>query len=788
MFRAAPGLYLVLAPDPARTILDASDAYLHATMTKREEIVGRGLFDVFPDNPDDPAATGTRNLAESLARAIASRAADAIAIQKYDVRRPDGRFEERWWSPVNTPVLDDAGVRYLIHRVEDVTELVRARQEGRALEARVAAEEQRADVRFRDLVDLAPDGVIVCDREGTVLVVNEAAERMFAYSRTELIGHSIEMLVPERARARHAAHVSGFASAPMSRTMGAGLALTGRRKDGSEFPIEISLSPMRTTAKLTILVAIRDITERLRIEEASRRASSYLVSAVEAIQGAFALYDENDRLVLANNAYRELYRSGDRRPTAGQTFAEILDASIRASGFAGAAADSVRERVTANHRAPAGPMELKGLSGRTFRIFEQRTPEGGTVSLFLDITADVERADELRAAQLAAEAASAAKSEFLSSMSHELRTPLNAILGFTELMQRDRKEPPSARQTERLAHVHRAGEHLLRLINDILDLSRIESGRLTVSLEPVDLSVVIDEVVAQLEPQAAQHAITVERPAGPDTHAFVLADRTRLSQILMNFGSNAIKYGRTGGHAVMRTSRVSDGRLRVSIADDGIGIPEDKQASIFEPFQRAGQEAGPIEGTGIGLAISKRLAELMGGGVGFTSRHGDGSEFWVDLGELAHREHRPRRSPGEAWRTTVLAQDGAAFHILYVEDNPSNIALMEALVSELPRISMITARTAEEGIEIVRARRPDLVIMDVNLPGMSGIEAMRVLREDASTQSIPVIALSAGALARDEARASDVGFRRYLTKPIDIDALTAAIEEVLLAAAVPASS
>ena len=214
LFESAPGLYLVLDPGPELSILAVSDSYLRATMTKRADILGRGLFEVFPDNPDDPTATGTRNLTASIARAIETRAPDKMALQKYDIRRPaedGGGFEERWWSPVNTPVVDGGGtVRYVIHRVEDVTAFVRSEQRGAALENQVEAEQQRADVQFRELVDLAPDGVVVCDERGKIVLVNVQAERMFGYTRAELIGQPIEILIPERFRRNHPSHVAGF--------------------------------------------------------------------------------------------------------------------------------------------------------------------------------------------------------------------------------------------------------------------------------------------------------------------------------------------------------------------------------------------------------------------------------------------------------------------------------------------------------------------------------------------------------------------------------------------------
>ncbi len=412
-------------------------------------------------------------------------------------------------------------------------------------------------------------------------------------------------------------------------------------------------------------------------------------------------------------------------------------------------------------------------------MLEQRTPEGGTVSLYADITSDVAQQDELRAARTEAEAASAAKSEFLASMSHELRTPLNAILGFAELLQRDRKEPLSQRQLDRLQHVQTGGAHLLKLIDDILDLARIESGRLEISAEPMSIEDVVRHVVSTLEPLAAGHGITIRHVSNDDAPV-VVADRTRLSQILMNFGSNAIKYGRKGGHATLSVRRAEPSAVRIAVSDDGVGIPADKQAKVFEPFQRAGQETGPIQGTGIGLAISKRLAGMMGGRVGFESEPGAGSEFWIELPEYRQATGEMPIVHRRAPVASPLAGEGARFLIAYVEDNPSNIALMHAVMDDLPRLEMFTATTAETGLEIIRARRPHAVIMDVNLPGMSGIEATRMLAEWPETRAIPVIGLSAAVLPKDTARARESGFYRYLTKPVKLVELMSTLEEVLL--------
>jgi len=632
---------------------------------------------------------------------------------------------------------------------------------------------------FRELVESAPDGIVVCDANGAITLVNAQAERMFDYARDELIGKPIETLIPERLRARHPQHVAAYTRAPRTRPMGGGLELSGRRRDGTEFPVEISLSPIQSDRGRAVAAAIRDVTDRKRIEDEARRANAYLLSAVDSVQDAFSLYDEEDRIVLVNSSFRQLLGAAVQGPIVGRRFedllADLIAADLLDPGDQGP--EALRERWLAYHRVPAGVFELATRDGRTLRAIDRPTAEHGTVSLLLDITDDRQRSDELGRARATAEAASAAKSEFLASMSHELRTPLNAVLGFAQLLQRDRKQPLSDRQRDRVDHVVRGGEHLLRLIDDVLDLSRIEAGGVTISAEPVGVRELLHEVISTLEPVAGRAGISIAvAPISPGLPA-VIADRTRLAQILMNFGSNAIKYNRAGGHVTFLAAR-GDGRVRISVVDDGLGIPQDKHARIFEPFHRAGQEAGPIEGTGIGLAISKRLAELMTGAVGFESELGKGSTFWIEVPPAAPVADAPA-AVGAGALPASLTVSARPRKIVYVEDNPSNIAFMRELMEDLPAIELITAPTAEIGTELVRAHQPSLVILDINLPGMSGFDAVRRLKEWPETRDIPVIALSAAALPRDTARAREAGFHRYLTKPIQVDELTSVLEEFL---------
>ena len=635
------------------------------------------------------------------------------------------------------------------------------------------------NVPFRALVDAAPDGLVVCDATGGIVVANAEAERMFGYGHDELLGKSIELLLPERVQRHHHHHVASYTAAPRLRPMGGDLDLRARRKDGAEFPVEISLSPITSDRGLLIIAGVRDVSERRRLEHEHKRSSAYLASAVEAVQEAFLLFDEHDRLILMNSAARALTGQASDAPVIGRRFEDLLRDSLAAKAYDLGAEDPERfyARRLAYHHAPSGAIDLRTVDGRYLRMTDRKTAEHGTVTMIADVTGDVQRTAELGAAREQAEAASAAKSEFLSSMSHELRTPLNAILGFAQLLERDRKRPLDDRQLERVGYVLRGGEHLLRLIDDVLDLARIEAGRIAMSSEPVDVGDLLAEVAHTLEPMAARAQIELAvEPVSPDVPS-VVADRTRLAQILMNLGSNAIKYGKPLGHVTLR-AELGASALRLVVIDDGVGIPDDKRDVIFEPFQRAGQETGPIEGTGIGLTISRRLAHLMHGTIDFTSDIGAGSRFWIEL--PLHRATVAPRGPREpSARAAARDAASAARLVIYVEDNPSNIAFMRDVIDQLPGVELMSSPTAEIGLDLIRRHLPKLVIMDINLPGMNGFEALNRLRGWPETREIPVIALSAAALAKDTTRGESAGFHRYLTKPVKLDELMDVLEELL---------
>jgi PAS domain S-box-containing protein len=780
LFQSAPGCYLVLAPD--LTIIAVSDAYLQATMTKREEILRRGLFDVFPGNPEDPGATGVTNLRASLGRVLAKRQPDTMAIQKYDIRRPEsegGGFEERYWSPVNSPVLgEDGQVVYIIHRVEDVTDVVRMEQQGSEQDRALRELSVRSEERYGQLLDTAPDAIVVVGNDSRIRLVNIQTEKLFGYTRSELLGQPLDLLIPERFRHGHTAHVKRFFTSPGARPMGSGLELFARCKDGTELPIEVSLSPLRSERGMTVSAAIRDISERKRLEAAAKLNADRLSSAVESIQDGFALFDRDNRLLLCNSVYRRLLGESLAGALAGKSYEQILDAWLSELTFKGEEEKDLFRRTRSAPSEHTTTFDVRTRDERSLRVIARRTPEGGIVKTIWDLTDDVRLAVELREARSAAEAASTAKSEFLSSMSHELRTPMNAILGFAQLLQRDKREPLSQRHKDRVNEILKGGEHLLRLINDILDLSRIEAGGVSISAEPVSVTEVLAEVRTTLEPMAAAQGIRIELEALPADLPLVVADRTRLVQILMNFGSNAIKYNRPGGTVAFVVTLPDPQQVRVTVRDTGMGIPREKQDKLFQPFQRAGQETGPIEGTGIGLVITKRLAELMEGNVGFRSSPGEGSEFWVGI--PVHASAALPSIPearGDAGAERFVGEGQRL--VLYVEDNPANVTFMNDLLSAFDNIDLLTAPTAEIGVELAQARHPEVIIMDINLPGMSGVEALRALRASPGTKDIPVIALTAAASERDRQRGIQAGFYRYITKPVKVDELLDALEALL---------
>ncbi|UCV21502.1 ATP-binding protein [Ferribacterium limneticum] len=391
-------------------------------------------------------------------------------------------------------------------------------------------------------------------------------------------------------------------------------------------------------------------------------------------------------------------------------------------------------------------------------------------------TAALERSNrELELATTAAEEANRAKSTFLSSMSHELRTPLNAILGFAEILVTDTMPTTLAQKKDFTNHILKAGRHLLTLINEILDLAKVESGAMTLSLEPVAIAEVMQECRAMIEPMGHQYNIQTIFP--DDLGLNVLADRTRLKQVLLNLLSNAVKYNRSSGAVAIEYEPIDAERIRISVRDTGVGLSPIQLEGLFKPFNRLGQEAGAVEGTGIGLVVTKRLVDLMGGEIGVSSTPGIGSVFWIELRSVSPTAAKPDEDilPARA-QSPVIQHDDTVQTLLYVEDNPANLKLVEEIIRFRPGLRMLSAPDAHLGIELACIHLPEVILMDINLPGMNGIDALKILRETPETAHIPVIAVTANAMPRDVTAGLHIGFFRYITKPINIEELNKAID------------
>jgi signal transduction histidine kinase len=521
LFEAAPALLLVM--DPELRIVAVSDDYLEATMTRREEIIGRGIFDVFPDNPEDPEATGVSNLSASLDRVRREREPDTMAIQKYDIQRPEqegGGFEERFWSPRNVPVVDEAGeLAYIIHRVRDVTDYVRLTERGT---------EQEAELFLRT---------------------------------------------------------------------------------------------------------------------------------------------------------QELQKLNQELQTAAQ-----------------------------------------------------------------------------------------AKNEFLSRMSHELRTPLAAIMGFSELLGlADLDE----RKHEWAATILKAGQHLLQLVDEVLDISRIEAGELSISVEPVPVTPLIDEAMELIKPLAEGRRVTLHPPSIPKGVGYLRADTQRLKQVVINLLSNAVKYNREGGDVEVSVEGVGSDHVQIAVTDTGEGIAPDSMEKLFVPFERLDAGAD-VQGTGLGLALSRSLVEAMGGTLTVSSTPGEGSTFTV---ELARGEPAAVAAPDtqEHELAGERTYDGER-SLLYIEDTVANVRLVEEILSSRPSIRLLPAGMGSLGLDLAAEHSPDLVLLDLHLPDIDGNEVLARLRADERTKDIPVVILSADATDRTPGPLLEAGAQAYLTKPIGVRELLEVVD------------
>ena len=643
---------------------------------------------------------------------------------------------------------------------------------------------------------------IATDAKGVIQIFNVGAERMLGYAAADVLNKitPADISDPQELIARAKA-LSAELETPIalgfdalvfkaSRGIEDIYELTYIRKDGSRFPAVVSVTALRDDQDEIIgyLLIGTDNTARKQIEAEQKKLDQrlrdnqfYTRSLIESNIDAIITADPAG-IITDVNKQMEALTGCTRDELIGAPFKNYFTDPERAEASINLVLS--KNKVTdyeLTARAIDGKETVVSFNATTF--YDRNRKLQGVFASARDVT-ERKRLDqvlqeknvELEIAKLLAEKANLAKSDFLSSMSHELRTPLNAILGFAQLLGAG-SPPPTTLQMNRLDQITKAGWYLLELINQILDLAAIESGKLSLSQEPVSLTDVMRECQAMMEPQAHQHDIKLTFLPFDNTW-FVKADRTRVKQVLINLLSNAVKYNREHGTVEVKCSLSTPERIRISIKDSGMGIAPEKMAQLFQPFNRLGQENGIEEGTGIGLMVTKRLVELMEGIIGMESSVGTGSEFWIELIQNV----TPQPAAGKTLSLQRVSQapgNVVLKTLLYVEDNPANLMLVEQIIAEHSHFRMLSAADGNLGIALARAHRPDVILMDINLPGINGYQALKILREDPLTAHIPVIAISANAMPCDIGKGLAAGFFRYLTKPIKINEFMNALEDAL---------
>lgn len=637
----------------------------------------------------------------------------------------------------------------------------------------LAANLEKERSLLRAVVDAAVDGILTIDSMGIVLTANPAIETIFGYLPEEVIGQNVRVLMPPPYYNEHDQYLANYRETHDRKIIGIGREVEGRRKDGTVFPVDLAVSETSTGDGPIFTGILRDITERKRAAEDIRRERALLKAVVETAVDGIMTIDELGAIQSANPAIERIF---------GYKPEELLGKNVRM--LMPAPYHDEHDQYLKNYRS-SGERKIIGIGrqvhgrrkdGTVFPldlgVSETRTESG---VIFTGIVRDISermQAVELQIARDAAVQANAAKSEFLSRMSHELRTPLNAVLGFAQLLEMQYEDPKIQRATHSIL---KAGQHLLNLINEVLDLSRIEAGRLTISIEPVLLSQILLQTLDIVQPIASKAGITLDTVTPSCAEMYVMADRQRLVQVLINLLTNAVKFNRPSGRVQVFCDDVEGENHRILVRDSGVGITNDDMNRLFQPFERFGDLA--VEGTGLGLVLSRRFIELMNGTLTLVESGPSGSTFCIELPK-AQSAHTQAAGALAATRHGAFSSSLRGT-VLYIEDNLSNMKLIEMLLETWPNINLIPAVQGNVGLELARSHTPDLIFLDLHLPDIQGVDVLRMLKADPTTASIPVVVVSADATPGQIRKLRLAGAYDYLTKPLDIDRFMLVLESLL---------
>lgn len=740
--------------EPGPRIIYANQAFSVTTGYSTEEIIGKTPRIL--QGPKTSPET-RRQIRQAL------EAWQPVRTELINYRKDGTEF----WVELNiVPVANEKG--WYTHWVSVQRDITERKQIEHALQQACADAEQAA-AKVKIVLESISDAFFSLDRDWCFTYVNAQAERLLRHNRDELLGRDAWTQFPEVVGGvfdtKHRASVA-----------------EGRTVSYETFyePFGVWLGVSVYPSSEGISVYLKNITARKNAQKELENSNHLLRAVIDGTDNIIFIKDRESRYLMMNPAGAHLF---------GCTPEEVIGKDDTAF-FAPESAREIHafdQEIIRTDRPQT--YETTNVIGGMERVFMSakspyRDAAGnllGVIGIVREITAQRQAAEAERQARQEAEKANLAKSEFLSRMSHELRTPLNAILGFGQLLE---VGDLSKRQTESLAHILKAGRHLLALIDDVLAISRIEAGNINLSLEPVLVSLMVRECLALVSLQGKEREVQCRAGTVPDaTHGqrHILADRQRLRQVLLNFLSNAIKYNRPGGTVTLSCRELpADGsqavaRMRLEVADTGHGLKADEIARLFTPFERLQAGRSTIEGTGLGLAVSKSLVEAMRGHIGVESVPGQGSTFWVEL-PVADDPASALQRDVSGWQSGLPA-GGHAATILYIEDNLSNLRLIQMLLEDSPETELLSAEQGQLGIEVARARQPDLILLDLHLPDLPGWEVLDRLQADERTRDIPTVIISADATPRQITRLLAAGAKEYLTKPINVPDLLRVIRE-----------